>query len=615
MLVLLAFLAAVLSPGWDFTQAVLSLEGVDDISEVDSFQLEHWEGLSQHPARINFLSARALVSTGLFSSYQAASILDWRRRVGDIASIAELGAVDGFTPLLCRILEGFVSFETSESGPSPAERPAVEASAGIAASASVGKISWQYMGKAKLQWNLPGREGASAGEMQLSLATKSSWANPPSAPQSVGWSVSWNSARIPIQVVAGYFSARFGQGLLQWNGLSIDSYSSPASLMKHPTGIVPYTSWSTSYAKEGIAVNASLSRLGVSAYADPFSRNALCNLSYCHRNGSIGLSAVCDWSAAASVSAASGEDSSVSAASGESTSVSAASGESTFLSPTSSPPLQAGVSADFQQTVGGVVLFGEAAFRPGQGESQGGEGNSAGLLRSGLSVLVGTRFRLLETDFSLRSSADSAVRNACVAAAWMSPSRIHAVSGGVSFTYYALKKGQAPAHSGDLKASLQHTAALPSGLSFKTAVKLRLRPFGDGPGQELREDVTNVFNTKLTATLRLSAAHCREWGLLCGADIVWKPSEAFSLSAQGGVFRIDNWADRIYVYQRDAPGMFNSVAMYGRGFWTNVCARWSPCKALRLYARAYLVSYPWARSTDTHTASSASARLHCVVDF
>jgi len=35
---------------------------------------------------------------------------------------------------------------------------------------------------------------------------------------------------------------------------------------------------------------------------------------------------------------------------------------------------------------------------------------------------------------------------------------------------------------------------------------------------------------------------------------------------RAGLFKVDEWADRIYVYERDAPGTFSTVAYYGRGW-------------------------------------------------
>ena len=43
-----------------------------------------------------------------------------------------------------------------------------------------------------------------------------------------------NFPKIRTKMIAGYFNARFGQGLILWNGLSLGSLSSPVALMKNP---------------------------------------------------------------------------------------------------------------------------------------------------------------------------------------------------------------------------------------------------------------------------------------------------------------------------------------------------------------------------------------------
>jgi hypothetical protein len=58
-----------------------------------------------------------------------------------------------------------------------------------------------------------------------------------------------------------------------------------------------------------------------------------------------------------------------------------------------------------------------------------------------------------------------------------------------------------------------------------------------------------------------------------------------------GFFFIDDWDDRIYVYEHDAPGSFTAPAMYGRGLWTSVSAGMKLSSRLRMYARAAYTGY------------------------
>lgn len=65
------------------------------------------------------------------------------------------------------------------------------------------------------------------------------------------------------------------------------------------------------------------------------------------------------------------------------------------------------------------------------------------------------------------------------------------------------------------------------------------------------------------------------------------------------LFRIDNWDDRIYVYERDAPGNFSSTAYYGRGLGASLYLK---------YRSAYLVfrllRHPWSDPSKSETGLS-----------
>jgi hypothetical protein len=67
---------------------------------------------------------------------------------------------------------------------------------------------------------------------------------------------------------------------------------------------------------------------------------------------------------------------------------------------------------------------------------------------------------------------------------------------------------------------------------------------------------------------------------------------ALSSFLRVGIYKTEQWDDRIYVYERDAPGSFNAPAMYGRGVWTSATYSSKISRTLRLYARASYVGYP-----------------------
>jgi hypothetical protein len=58
-----------------------------------------------------------------------------------------------------------------------------------------------------------------------------------------------------------------------------------------------------------------------------------------------------------------------------------------------------------------------------------------------------------------------------------------------------------------------------------------------------------------------------------------------------GFFRIDDWNDRIYAYERGAPGGFRVPAYYGRGLWTALTASMRFINVGRLYLRVAYTGY------------------------
>ena len=76
-----------------------------------------------------------------------------------------------------------------------------------------------------------------------------------------------------------------------------------------------------------------------------------------------------------------------------------------------------------------------------------------------------------------------------------------------------------------------------------------------------------------------------------------RKTDCLSTYLRGTVFKIDNWDDRIYSYERDAPGNFSVPAYYGRGVslaWTGGCKlrlRERPWRSMKIYAKALRVQY------------------------
>ena len=71
-------------------EAIARLAGAEDIEALDPSEVEMYEYLAAHPLDLNRSSRAKLLSTGLFTPFQVASLLDYRDDSGDILSLTEL---------------------------------------------------------------------------------------------------------------------------------------------------------------------------------------------------------------------------------------------------------------------------------------------------------------------------------------------------------------------------------------------------------------------------------------------------------------------------------------------------------------------------------------------
>jgi len=78
--------------------------------ELDESETERIAELYRNPIKINTATRSRLEECGLFSHYQVESIIDYRRRNGDILSEAELASLDGFNNQIVIALKGVLDY-------------------------------------------------------------------------------------------------------------------------------------------------------------------------------------------------------------------------------------------------------------------------------------------------------------------------------------------------------------------------------------------------------------------------------------------------------------------------------------------------------------------------
>ena len=98
-------------------------------------------------------------------------------------------------------------------------------------------------------------------------------------------------------------------------------------------------------------------------------------------------------------------------------------------------------------------------------------------------------------------------------------------------------------------------------LKYRTGARIDVDWCGAGISARYGESEGEAWK----ARFRVEGLLCRSLAGLTYVEFGRKAS-GYSAYLRGTVFFVDNWDDRIYSYERDAPGSFNVPAYYGRGY-------------------------------------------------
>ena len=490
---------------------MLAISGASSLEELDETQVEMYQHLESHPVYINLASRRQLTASGLFTPFQTASLLEYRARAGDILSLAELSAVDGFGESFVRAISPYVSLRTrAPVGESSTDkRIRAEASARMWAKNDDGAAVLSYGGKMKIE---------AGTRLSAAVAFKRSYAPGLSLPEVFNWSAALYGSHIPATLIVGDFNARFGQGLLSWSGFSLSGLSSISAFYKRPSGLSPSFSY-TPTGLRGAAAEVELGQFSLSAaLAMPQRKSkaatALAGVAWYGLRAQAGLNAV-------------------------------RTGARAF-----------GLSADFRLNAGKTDIFGEAAWDVGSKLPHG---------------LIGAVWNI---DYDVKLAGRAVYQQDKESAAL-----------GAQFRQcFASVEGIMKKDVGTIKYLVSTPFQISEALTATFRLKGRLEK-GKGAYNAFRatfdwaqEKVKVRLLTDLSKGDSFACLFYLEPGYV---------SDKFSLYGRATLYACDIWDERIYIYERDAPGNFNMKAYCGRGWAASVVAGWK-IKKQRVHLRASL---------------------------
>ena len=353
-----------------------------------------------------------------------------------------------------------------------------------------------------------------------------------------------------VSVVIGDFNARFGQGLALWSGAFMTSLSSPDAFMKKPSGISSTYSFTGSSALRGVAAETALGPFRVTALMSV--SGAAANLTYLTRYGHASM---------------------------------------TYAGSM--------VSVDGAFCFRGVNIYSEAAYD----------------FASGLPAAVcGTQFNASEKVrlASLARYCPGDQYQAAFSGAFRTSGFESEGTFSVDAICYPLGKVNGETHSIQVKALANWECVLSPSLKLKIRLSERFRTWGEPFRTDLRADLLYTSGSWIM-NMRLNALRCVGTGFVSYLEEGRKTSD-MSIYLRQGVFFVDDWDDRIYVYERDAPGSFNVPAMYGRGWFASAVASAHVTGWLRLYARASYTGYHFMEP-EKRKPGKAELRFQMVFRF
>lgn len=573
-------------------KAILYLCGADSEEELDGQEVERFAMLASRPLEINLASRSRMVSSGLMSQYQVASLMDYRSRDGDVLSVSELAAVDGFGEEYANALKPFISF-ASNALPGQTESGSKRLTHEALARSAVKGEAFNYGAKYRMNY----------GEtLEFSSAARTKYSDKDQFPPSA-WSMNmtYYGKRRLGKVIIGDFNARFGQGLTLWSGMSMSGLSTSSSFSRRPSGLSPSWSWSGIGSHRGVAADLTAGRMVFSTFVSLPGLRSWCesgkpaeislmtgaNVTRYSRNGQFSITGYC----------------------------------LTGPMNMSAEPQGGKLSGDFRYSWRGVDYFGELAW------DFAGESPGAVL---GVVFPLGGDWKLSSAVHSYSSDFSSDYSGGM--RSWTKTSDEHGIAIGLEKSGAFLTADLAVKDGDRSKRQVRVLFKLPLQLTGTSVLSIRIterfRPY-----EEILKYRTGARCDLDWSSSGLSArygpADKPAWkirgrieGLLCRslAGLTYleggRKTDRFSAYLRGTIFIADTWDDRIYSYERDAPGNFTVPAYYGRGWSLSAVAgckfRFGKGKTLKLYFRASAVAYSFMKEPKP---SVSEAKIQAVMAF
>jgi len=578
---------------------VLEQMGENGASNAEQFT-EYLCALMEHPLNINAATEEELSSMLCLSTFQVASLLEYRQTSGAILSLGELALVDGFNTVTVEVLSPFIT--VGGALPQAEKRKRVGTQVRIRyAYPDYAYLRYKGDYGEHLKWGITAEQDA--GERAFVPDFLSGYLALSGVPLLRGGGVVLKSG------VVGDFSVRLGQGLTAWNGFSITGMGVPSAIIRYPQQITPYTSSDEQNFCRGAGM-----KLGVGKHLEFvafYSNNAVdarCDSVYYYTRPDDGKHIT---------------ESAVAARHGMREQM--AGGAVVWRAPW----LKIGVNGlaysfdhldgrpvhpyDSLQRYdgwwGNVSLDFTAPVRLGKvrgrvfGEAAVDGGLRGAFLAGGTFALTSTLevsalARYYSPDYIAPHSGAYTASSGCynehgclVNIRWNGLRRI-TLTGMADAAYHPVERYRIDAGSssvkvkggGEWKINSAHSLSLLGGYYWKSYV--------DDVKYTVRLNYQYASSAGLSLSSRGEVSVLGVPGYLLYQEAGYAaPSGLWNLFVRGTVFHVDDWDNRIYCYERDLYGTFSVPAAYGRGFGLYLFGNVRACDWLKFSLKTSWTNY------------------------
>ena len=197
--------------------------------------LQWYESLLLAPLNLNAATRSQLEELRLLTLFQIESLLEYREEYGDLLSFSELAAVDGFNRDLVETLRPFITLEDAADG-------RLHAFSQVRT-----RVKWKNSQEGLYRY---ARYLGGAGRFSYG-ATFESDAQESWLPDFISAHVQYDAGR--FKLLAGDFTASYGQGLAMDKSFAMSALGSPSGILKRKNDFRGYTATGENDALRGLA--------------------------------------------------------------------------------------------------------------------------------------------------------------------------------------------------------------------------------------------------------------------------------------------------------------------------------------------------------------------------